>query len=249
MKIFLYIIFSVAGLIIGSFANVIIYRLPRKISIISPFSFCTNCKSRLRFFDNIPVLSYLLLKGRCRQCKEKIPIRYPIVEIIIAILFFLNFYYFSISLLCLSGIILSTVLVIVSFIDMELEVIPNALVLPFTLIGMIISISMDVRRWWIPIAYCAGTFVFMLIINLLYPKGMGMGDVKLSMMAGAFLSNKVIPGLFVGFLIGSVFGIILIAIKKKKLKQSIPFGPFISMGCIVALFYGDKIINWYLKFI
>jgi len=249
MKIFSYIIFIVTGLIVGSYANVIIYRLPRKISIISPFSFCTNCKSRIKFYDNIPVLSYLFLKGKCRRCGERIPIRYPIVEICTAILFFLNFYYFSISLLCLSGIILSVVLVIVSFIDIELQIIPNLIVLPFTFIGLLISILMNLEKWWIPLAYSVGTFAFMLIINLLYPKGMGMGDVKLSMLAGAFLSQKIIPGLFIGFLIGSIFGVVLIILKKKKFRQSISFGPFISIGCIIALFYGDKIINWYLNFI
>ncbi|MDD3520779.1 MAG: prepilin peptidase [Actinomycetota bacterium] len=249
MDVLLYIIFIIAGLAIGSFLNVIIYRLPRKSSIIIPSSFCPSCKSRIKFYDNIPILSYLILKGRCRQCKAKISLRYPAVEIIAAILFALNFYFFGISLSCLAGIFLSIALIIVSFIDIEMKLIPNVIVLPFTLIGLSISISSDLERWWIPIAYSAGAFLFMFIINLIYPKGMGMGDVKLSMMAGAFLSEKIIPGLFIGFLAGSLIGILLIILKRKKFRQSIAFGPFISFGCIAALFYGDKIINWYLAFI
>jgi len=253
MKAILYIIFITAGFVLGSFLNVVIYRLPRKISIVTPFSFCPNCKAGIKFYDNIPLLSFLILKGKCRNCKIKIPARYPIVETVSAVLFALNFHYFGISPACLSGILLSIALIIVSFIDMELQLIPNVIVLPFTLIGLaislVINISSDWRGWWIPLAYTVGAFLFMFIINLIYPKGMGMGDVKLSMMAGAFLSEKIIPGLFIGFLAGSIIGISLIVFKKKKFRQSIAFGPFISFGCIAALFYGDKIINWYLSLI
>lgn len=249
MKAILYIIFITAGFVLGSFLNVIIYRLPRKISIAAPFSFCPNCKARIKFYDNIPLLSFLILKGKCRNCKIKISARYPIVETVSAALFVLNFHYFGISLACLSGILLSIALIIVSFIDIELQLIPNVIVLPFTLIGLVINISSDWQRWWIPLVYTAGAFLFMFIINLIYPKGMGMGDVKLSMMAGAFLSERIIPGLFIGFLAGSIIGIFLIAFKKRKFRQSIAFGPFISFGCIAALFYGDKIISWYLSLI
>ncbi len=249
MKALLYIIFTIAGFIFGSFLNVVIYRLPRKISIVSPSSFCPSCKARIKFYDNIPLLSYLILKGKCRSCKIPIPVRYPIAETITAILFVLNFHYFGISLACLSGILLITALIVVSFIDIDLQLIPNVIVLPFTLIGLLLTMSANWQKWWIPIAYSAGAFLFMFIINLIYPKGMGMGDVKLSMMAGAFLSEKIIPGLFMGFLAGSLFGIFLIILKKRKLRQSIAFGPFISLGCIAALFYGDRIINWYLALI
>ena len=105
------------------------------------------------------------------------------------------------------------------------------------------------KKWWIILAFSFGAFLFMLIISLIYPKGMGMGDVKLSLMAGSFLIQKIVPGLFFGFLAGSIFGLIMILTKKKKIKQTIPFGPFISLGCIVALFFGDKIINWYLGYL
>ncbi len=249
MRALLYLIFIISGLIIGSFLNVVIYRLPRKISIIKPSSFCPGCKSGINFYDNLPLLSFIILKGRCRNCGTKISLRYPIVEALTAILFVLNFHYFGISLMCLSGILLSLALIIISFIDIDKHLIPNIIVLPFTLIGLLINIPLDLQKWWIPVVYCAGAFLFMFLINLIYPKGMGMGDVKLSMMAGAFLSEKIIPALFIGFLAGSLIGLLLIILKKKKFRQSIAFGPFISFGCIAALFYGDKIINWYLAFI
>ena len=249
MRELLYAIFTVAGLIIGSFLNVVVHRLPKKISIAMPSSFCPNCNTRIKAFDNIPLLSYLILRGHCRYCKSKIPIRYPLIETLTAVLFVLNFYYFGASLACLSGILLCMALIVASFIDLEIRLIPNVIVLPGTLIGFLVNIIRNPLKWWIPLTYSAGAFLFMFIINLIYPKGMGMGDVKLSMMASAFLSEKIIPGLFLGFLIGSLAGTILILLKKKKFKQCIAFGPFISIGCIAALFYGDKIISWYLKFI
>lgn len=249
MKIFYYFIFAISGLIIGSFLNVIIYRLPRKISILKPRSFCPNCNSKIRLYDNIPIFSYIFLNGKCRVCKHKISIRYPVVEFLTSLLFVLNYHYFSISLSCLRGILFCISLIIVSFIDAEFQIIPNSIIFPFLLLGILLSIIINPKGWWVVLAYSAGAFFFMLIINLLFPKGMGMGDVKLSLMAGAFLSQKIIPGLFIGFLVGSLFGIFLIIFKKKTIKQTISFGPFISIGCVIALFFGDKIINWYLRFI
>lgn len=249
MNVLLYIGFALIGLIIGSFLNVVIFRLPKNISITGPFSFCPHCRTKIKAYDNIPLLSFIFLRGRCRYCKARISARYPIVEAVTAILFVLNYHYFKISLACLSGILFCMALIVVSFIDMEIRLIPNIIVLSGALIGLLLTIIRNPFKWWVPLAYSAGAFLFMFIINLVFPKGMGMGDVKLSMMAGAFLAEKVIPGLFLGFLIGSVAGIILIILKKRTFKQSIAFGPFISSGCIAALFYGDKIINWYLRFI
>ena len=138
-------------------------------------------------------------------------------------------------------------LVVISFIDIEYRIIPNVLVLPFTIIGLGLSIFLDLDKWWHPLAFSAGAFTFMLLINLIYPRGMGMGDVKLSLMAGAFLVKNVVAGLFMGFFLGAVYGIGMI-IKKRKLKQTIPFGPFISIGSIIALFWGNNILKWYTSF-
>ena len=247
--IFYYIIIITSGLVIGSFFNVVIYRIPLNKSILRPSSSCTVCGNKVRFYNNIPILSYLFLKGRCRDCKTKISPRYPIVEGLTALLFAFTYYFSGISFDMLIYVIFISALIIVSFTDIDHGIIPNVIVLPFTAIGIIMNILLMPRRWWIILAFAFGAFLFMLIISLVYPKGMGMGDVKLSLMAGSFLIEKIIPGLFIGFLIGSIYGIVMIIIKKKKFRQTIPFGPFISAGCVIALFFGDNIISWYLRFI
>ncbi len=242
--VILYIVFILAGLVIGSFLEVIIYRVPRKLSIVRPGSFCTECNKPIAIHDNIPLLSFIILRGKCRNCGSKIPFTSPIIEILTSLFFLANYIFYGISLNTLSGIILCCVLTVVSFIDIGFRIIPNIIVMPLTIVGLIISIAGNLEKWWLPLAYCAGAFVFMLIIHLIYPRGMGMGDVKLSLMIGAFLVKNVIVALFLGFLIGAVFGLFLI-IKKRKFKQSIPFGPFISLGSVAALFYGDYILKWY----
>ncbi len=247
--IFYYIIIIIAGLVIGSFLNVVIYRIPLNKSISRPSSSCTKCGSKIRFYDNIPLLSYLFLKGRCRCCKARISPRYPIVEALTAFLFACSYYFSGLSFEMMLSVIFISGLIIVSFTDIDHGIIPNVIVLPFTIIGLAINIVLMPGKWWIIPAFAFGAFLFMLIINLVYPKGMGMGDVKLSLMAGSFLAEKIIPGLFIGFLLGSIYGIVMISAKKKKIRQTIPFGPFISSGCVIALFFGSNIINWYLKFI
>jgi prepilin signal peptidase PulO-like enzyme (type II secretory pathway) len=244
LDIVLYIVFFICGIVLGSFLGVIAYRIPRKLSIINPGSYCPGCKSKIKFYDNIPLISYMVLKGRCRNCRTRIPLSTFLVELLTGLLFILNFFYFGISLQMIAGIILCSVLIAVSFIDIEFRIIPNIIVLPFTIIGLGLNIFINIDKWWQPLAFSAGAFAFMLIINLIYPRGMGMGDVKLSMMIGAFLVKNVITGLFLGFLSGAVFGIAVI-IKKRKFRQTIPFGPFISFGSIIALFWGNNILKWY----
>jgi prepilin signal peptidase PulO-like enzyme (type II secretory pathway) len=247
MDIVLYVVFFIAGIVIGSFLEVVAYRVPRKISIIKPGSFCPNCGAKIAFYDNIPLISYIILRGRCRKCKAKIPISSFLIEFFTGLLFVTNYYFFGISLQIIIGIIFCSVLIVVSFIDIEFRIIPNVIVIPLTIIGLGLNIFKDIATWWHPLAFSAGAFIFMLIINLIYPRGMGMGDVKLSMMMGAFLVKNVIPGLFLGFLAGSIFGIFVI-IRKRKLKQMIPFGPFLSAGSIIALFWGNNILKWYTSF-
>lgn len=247
-KVAFYIIFFISGLVIGSFLGVAAYRLPRRLSIIKPASFCPQCKKKIPFYDNIPVLSFIILKGRCRYCKNKIPVNNLLIEIITGVLFLANYIFFGLTIRTIAGIILCSVLIVISFIDIDFRIIPNAIVLPFTLVGLAINIFSDLPQWWMPLAYSAGAFLFMLIVHLISPKGMGMGDVKLSLMIGAFLIKDVIAALFLGFLAGTIYGVFLIIIKKGKLKQAIPFGPFISLGSIVSLFWGNNILKWYISF-
>jgi prepilin signal peptidase PulO-like enzyme (type II secretory pathway) len=245
--IILSVVFFISGIIIGSFLEVVAYRVPRKLSLIRPRSYCPSCGARIAFYDNIPLLSYIILRGKCRKCKARIPISSFLIELFTGLLFVANYYFFGLSLQLITGIIFCSVLIAVSFIDIEFRIIPNVIVIPFTIIGIGFNIFMDAGNWWHPLAFSAGSFAFMLIINLIYPKGMGMGDVKLSMMMGAFLVKNVIPGMFLGFLAGSIFGIFVI-IRKRKLKQMIPFGPFLSIGSIIALFWGNNILKWYTSF-
>jgi len=246
-EILIYIGFFICGIVIGSFLEVVIYRIPRKISIIKPGSYCPSCKGKIAFYDNIPLISYILLRGRCRNCKVRIPPKTFVTELLTGLLFVLNYLFFGLSTQTIIGIIFCSVLVAVSFIDIDLRIIPNVIVIPFTIVGLALNIYLNPLKWWMPLAYSAGAFTFMLIINLIYPKGMGMGDVKLSLMVGAFLVKSVIAGLFLGFLAGAIFGIAVI-IKKRKMRQTIPFGPFISIGSIIALFWGDNILKWYTSF-
>ncbi len=248
-EVIFYIIFFISGLAVGSFLGVVAYRLPRKLSIIRPASFCPNCKKKISFYDNIPVLSFIILKGKCRYCKNKIPINTLLMEIITGVLFVLNYTFFGLSLKTVGGVILCSTLVLISFIDIEFKIIPNVIILPLVIPGLIISIILNLKEWWMPLAFSAGAFLFMLIIHLIYPAGMGMGDVKLSLMIGAFLVRSVIAALFLGFLMGLIYGVSLIIIKKRKLKQAIPFGPFVSLGSIIALFWGNNILKWYVGFL
>ena len=248
LEVAFYIIFFISGLVAGSFLGVVTHRLPRKLSIIKPASFCPDCKRKIPFYDNIPLLSFIVLKGRCRYCKNKIPVTSLLIEIITGILFLANYIFFGLTVKTLAGIILCSVLIVISFIDIDFRIIPNAIVLPFAMVGLAISIISDLPGWWMPLAYSAGAFLFMLVIHLIYPKGMGMGDVKLSLMIGAFLIKDVIAALFLGFLAGSIYGVSLIIIKRRKLKQAIPFGPFISLGSVVSLFWGNNILKWYISF-
>jgi len=247
LDIVLYLIIFICGIVVGSFLEVVTFRIPRGLSIVRPGSYCPECKAKIAFYDNIPLISYIILKGRCRNCKARISPFSFIIELLTGSLFILNYFYFGLSLQMLSGIILCSVLIAVSFIDIKFRIIPNIIVLPFTVIGLGLSIFTNTDRWWHPFAFAAGAFTFMLIINLIYPKGMGMGDVKLSLMIGAFLVKNVITGLFMGFLAGAFYGLIII-IKRRKLGQTIAFGPFISLGSIIALFWGNNILKWYTSF-
>jgi leader peptidase (prepilin peptidase)/N-methyltransferase len=247
-EVILYLIFIVTGLAVGSFLEVVTYRVPRKLSIVRPSSFCPKCKKKIAFYDNIPVLSYIILRGRCRYCKSKIPVTSLLIEIITALLFLLNYIFFGLSIYTATGIIFCCALIAVSFIDIEFRIIPNVIVLPLAIVGLILNIVYNPSNWWMPLAFSSGAFVFMLIIHLISPRGMGMGDVKLSLMVGAFLVRNTVSALFLGFLLGSIYGISLIIVKRKKLKQAIPFGPFISLGSIISLFWGNNILKWYISF-
>jgi leader peptidase (prepilin peptidase)/N-methyltransferase len=236
------------GLIIGSFCNVVVYRLPQGKSIVTPGSQCRSCARSIRPWDNIPVLSYFLLRGRCRLCKEPISIRYPVVECISGVLFVLFYLKFGLSMTFVVYALLTSTLVIVALIDLDHKIIPNTITLPGMAMGLGLSIGV------LPIAPLAslcglliGGAIFYLIA-LVSKGGMGGGDIKLIAMIGAFLG--VHGGLFTIFasaLLGSVVGLMLILLGKKGRKDRVPFGPFLSCGAILFMLSGDDLIQWYLN--
>jgi leader peptidase (prepilin peptidase)/N-methyltransferase len=244
--------FFFLGLFAGSFFNVLIYKIPRKLHIFRPYCICFSCMRPMPPIACFPILAYIFRNSKCSNCGKKVPIQSIIHELLAGLLYLLTYSIFGLSINTVTGIILTSILLVVSFIDWEFMIIPNIIVLPFTLVGLILSTLnitlVNPAKWWLPLAFCAGSFAFMLIVHLIYPKGMGMGDVKLALMLGAFLVKNVITGLFLGFLIGSIAGIIFILFKKKTLKAYIPFGPFISIGGLIAFFAGNYISGWFTGF-
>ena len=244
----------ILGLIVGSFSNVCIYRIPKNESIIFPASHCPKCNSNISPKDNIPLLSYILLKGRCRNCKSKISIQYPIVELLTGLIYLIIYLIYGLSVQTLIYIILSSALIIIAFIDLNEQIVPDVISLPGIVIGFIISFFVTYISF---INSALGILVgggIILIIgvagSVIFKKeAMGGGDVKLAAMIGAFLGWKyIIISLFLGFFIGALAGIILILSKIKNREDVVPFGPFIVLGSFVTLLWGEKIISWYIGF-
>ena len=236
----------------GSFSNVCIYRIPRNESIIYPASHCPKCRSEIKPFDNIPLLSFILLKGRCRHCKTKISIRYPMVELLSGLIYLIIYLIYGLSVQTLIYIILSSALIIIAFIDLNQQIVPDVISLPGIVIGFIVSFFVHYISFInsaLGIVVGGGIILFIGIAgSLIFKKeAMGGGDVKLAAMIGAFLGWRyIIISLFLGFFLGALAGIILIIAKIKKREDVIPFGPFIVLGSLITLLWGEQIISWYL---
>jgi len=248
------VLIFILGLIVGSFSNVCIYRIPKNESIIYPASHCPKCRSKIKPVDNIPLLSYILLKGRCRNCKSKISIQYPIVELLTGLIYLIIYLIYGLSIQTLIYIILSSALIIIAFIDLNEQIVPDVISLPGIVIGFILSFFVPYISF---INSALGVLVgggIILIIglggSLIFKKeAMGGGDVKLAAMIGAFLGWRyIIISLFLGFFLGALAGIILILSKIKSREDVVPFGPFIVLGSFITLLWGEKIISWYLGF-
>jgi len=244
----------ILGLIVGSFSNVCIYRIPRNESIIYPASHCPKCRTIIKAIDNIPIISYILLKGRCRNCKSKISIQYPIVELLTGLIYLIIYLTYGLSIQTLIYIILSSALIIIAFIDLNEQIVPDVISLPGVVIGFILSFFVP----YIPFINSGlGVVVgggIILIIGLggsvIFKKeAMGGGDVKLAAMIGAFLGWRyIVISLFLGFFLGALAGIFLIMAKIKSREDMVPFGPFIVLGSFITLLWGEKIITWYIGF-
>ncbi len=248
------------GAVVGSFLNVCIYRLPRSESLVFPASHCPKCGNAIRPYHNIPIISYLVLKGRCRSCGEHISPQYPLVELTNALLTLFLFMKFGISPTFIFLFIFCSALVVITFIDLEHRIIPDVISLPGIAVGFISSFFAQAPGWqdsmagWLNslVGILAGggsLLVVAFVYHLLTKKeGMGGGDIKLLAMMGAFLGWAAVPFIiFASSLTGSVIGIALMLAQKKDTKLAIPFGPFLAFGAILYVFCGKEIIGWYLN--
>jgi leader peptidase (prepilin peptidase)/N-methyltransferase len=242
----------VLGAIVGSFLNVCISRLPKEESIVRPGSHCPKCKTPIRFYDNIPLLSYFLLGGKCRHCKAPISIQYPIVEAITALSSFFLFITFGVSLSFFYYFSFVAALIAITVIDLYHQIIPDVISLPGIVIGLLGALVIPHITFWsslIGVLSGGGSlFLVATVYQWLFKReGMGGGDVKLLAMIGAFLGWKaVILTIFLSSFIGSIIGITVMLIKGKDFKYAIPFGPFLALGAVISLFLGENLISWYL---
>jgi len=239
---------GVLGVVLGSFLNVVAYRLPRGESLSHPRSRCPGCETPIRPYDNVPILSWLLLRGRCRTCGISISARYPLVEAATGALCALVVVAEGADEDALLGLALVLLLVPVALIDLDHRIIPNKLMLVGAVVApaILLATAPDDLLEHALAALAAGGFF--LLAALAYPRGMGMGDVKLAAVLGLFLGRAVGPAIFVALVAGTLVGAAVIARKgaREGRKTAVPFGPFLALGGVVALFAGDAIVDWYL---
>lgn len=251
MYYLLHIFAFVLGATVGSFLNVCIYRIPRGDSIIRPLSHCPACNQPISFFDNIPLISFLLLRGRCRYCQTHISFRYPLVELLSALLSLGLFLKFGLSPHLFVYFILGWSLLAVTFIDLDTQTIPDIITLPGIILGFFASfLILQVKYWQLVLGILLGGGILYMVAFLYHAltkkEGMGGGDIKLMAMIGAFLGYKsVLPVIFLASLIGTLVGIIIIIGWRKDRRYAIPFGPFIALGTLMYIFWGQDFVRWY----
>jgi len=242
------------GLAVGSFLNVVIYRVPRKESVVRPRSRCPGCGTQLAERDNIPIVSWVLLRGHCRTCGEPISARYPLVELTTAALFVAAALRFGLDWVLPAYLVFFAALVAITFIDLELYIIPNRVLYPavFISIPLLVLAAAAQSEWGNLERAVIGAvvaWVFFLVLHLVSPRGMGFGDVRLSFLLGLFLGwldlRHVFLGVFFGFLLGSIVGVALMILRRRGRKDHIPFGPFLAVGAIVAVLAGSPVLGWY----
>ncbi len=234
------------ALAIGSFLNVVVARVPLRRSIISPTSACMDCGHEVGKRDNIPLLSWVMLRGRCRHCGAGISIRYPAVELLTAILVVACFATFGPSAHSVLASAFCVVLVVLAAIDIDHRIVPNRIVLPAAGMFLVAHTLLDPSVEWLLGALAASAFL--LAAALLYPRGLGMGDVKLALLLGAMLGRSVTLALMFGFVVALVPSAFFLARHGARArKMAIPLVPFLALGAVVALFAGDAILDWYLS--
>jgi leader peptidase (prepilin peptidase)/N-methyltransferase len=241
---------ALIGLVIGSFLNVCIHRLPRRTSIVSPGSQCPHCGYVLRWYDNVPVLSYVLLGGRCRGCKARISARYPIVELITMAVFVAHGLVFGIDIMLVPRLLFACALIVLFAIDLEHHLLLDVITLPGIVVGLAFSLLLPPGIQSAIIGVLVGGGVLWLIGEAYYryagEEGMGGGDVKMLAMIGAFLGWKLaVLTLVFSSLAGSLVGLLVIATRRGGMKYALPYGTFLAIGALVASLFGDQIVAWY----
>jgi leader peptidase (prepilin peptidase)/N-methyltransferase len=238
------------GAVFGSFLNVCIYRLPRARSIVWPDSACPLCDRPLAWFENVPIASYLALRGRCRSCKASISLRYPIVEALTALMFALGVWHYGLGVLLLSRLLLGCALIVLFAIDLEHHLLPNVITLPGIVAGF--ALSFFTEPGWVSslIGIVIGGGALWAIaegyFRLRHEEGLGMGDVKMLAMIGAFVGWKLtLLSLVLASVSGSVIGIALLATQRGGLKSALPFGTFLALGAAASATVGPRVLQWY----
>ena len=241
---------AILGLAIGSFLNVCIHRVPRRMSIVSPASSCPQCGYVLRWIDNVPVVSYALLAGRCRACRTRIAPRYPIVELITMGVFISHYYVFGWDAVLIPRLVFAAILIALFAIDLEHHLLPNVITLPGIVVGLLFSLVFPPGIVDALIGLLVGGGVLWLIGEAYYrysgQEGMGGGDVKMLAMIGAFLGwEPVVLTLVLSSLIGSLVGVTVIAFRRGSLKYALPYGTFLAIAALTSSLFGAEIISWY----
>ena len=241
-------VYSLFGVVIGSFLNVCVDRLPESRSIVSPPSHCPQCKRRLSILELIPVLSYIFLRGRCRSCGEKIPPRILAVELGTGIMFFLIWIRFGQSWDTVLISLFGSLLLVIGLIDLEHQKILNILIYPAICFGLLLIPVTHLATPWTFLAGGALGFAVLFLIAVLSPGAMGMGDVKLTIFLGIIVGYpEIVIVLFLAFVSGGLIAGILLAFKKIKRKDRIAFGPYLALAGLITMLYGDQILSWWLR--
>jgi leader peptidase (prepilin peptidase)/N-methyltransferase len=243
-------VLALLGLCVGSFLNVCIHRLPHGQSVVSPGSRCPHCGYELRWFDNIPVVSYAMLRGRCRRCRAAISMRYPIIELITMLVFVGHYFVFGADIVLVPRLLFASALVALFAIDLEHHLLPNAITLPGIVVGLAFSLLLPPGIQSALIGVLVGGGVLWLIgeayFRIAGQEGMGGGDVKMLAMIGAFLGWKlVLVTLVFSSIAGSLIGGLVLATRRGGLKYALPYGTFLAIGGLVASLFGEQIVAWY----
>lgn len=250
MELYWIFLFFLLGIIFGSFFNVVGLRIPKKITFTNDRSYCPKCNKQLYWYELIPIVSFLIQRGKCRQCHNNISILYPLIEFSTGIMFVYSYLKIGFELELITALLLVSMLIIIFVSDLTYMLIPNKILLFFLPLFILMRFISPIEPWYNPLIGAATGFLLIAIIIVVSNGGMGAGDMKLFGVLGIVLGlGKVLLTFFLAALLGALLGGIMMAMKKVKKQQPIPFGPYIVIGALVSYFYGEQIITIYLSFI